>query len=157
MIVPPTRRTVARLALVLLGLALLATGALALVAGVAPKHWPGILAWFAGAIVVHDALIAPAVFLVTLLLRRVGARLPAAVVAIVQGALVIGGIVSLVVVPEIIKRSIGTLSSSILPLDYGVNLAVFLGVLAAVTAIVAVGYARLFASRQKVRPSADQH
>lgn len=145
-----------RIALLLVGLGLLGLGGIVLLQEVNPKRYIGILTWFVGALVIHDGIIAPAVFGVTLLSRRLQHRVPAIVIAIVQGALVIGGLVTLIVVPEILKKSIGTLSSSILPQDYALHLGVFLVVLAALTAIAIAAYRRMFARRQKLRSSADQ-
>jgi hypothetical protein len=145
-----------RIALILLGLALLGLGGVVLLQEVNPKRYVGILTWFVGALIIHDAIIAPSVFLISLLSRRAGARVPAVVIAIIQGALVVGGIVILLVVPEIIKKSIGTLSSSILPQNYALNLAVFLVVLVGLTAAAILFYRRVFASRQKLRSSSDQ-
>jgi hypothetical protein len=145
-----------RIALLLLGLGLLGLGGIVLLQEVNPKRYVGILTWFAGALIIHDGIIAPAVFGVTLLSRRLQERVPAAVIALVQGALVVGGLVTLIVVPEILKKSIGTLSSSILPQDYALHLGVFLVVLAALTAIAIAGYRWMFARRQKLRSPADQ-
>jgi len=143
-----------RVALILLGLALLVVGAIVLLNDVSPKRYLGILLWFAGALIVHDGIIAPLVFVVSLISRRV--KLPAVVTLIIQGALVVGGIVSLLVLPEIVKKSLGTLSSSILPQDYGLNLAVFWLVLVVLTALAVAFYWALFAKRQKLRSPADQ-
>jgi hypothetical protein len=145
-----------RIALLLLGLSLLGLGGIVLLQEVNPKRYIGILTWFVGALIIHDGIIAPAVFGVTLLSRRLQDRVPAIVIAIVQGALVIGGLVTLIVVPEILKKSIGTLSSSILPQDYALHLGAFFVVLAALTAIAITAYRRMFARRQKLRSSADQ-
>jgi hypothetical protein len=78
------------------------------------------------------------------------------IIAIVEGALVIAGVVTLLFVPEILKKAIGTNSSSILPQNYGLHLVVFYGVMAILVAAAVVFYARLFASRQKLRHPADQ-
>ena len=51
------------------------------------------------------------------------------VLGIVQGALVVGGLVTILVAPEIVKRWIGTANPSILPLDYLNNLLGFYAVL----------------------------
>ncbi len=145
-----------RVGLVLLGLALLGLGGVVLLHEVNPKRYVGILAWLVGALIVHDGIIAPVVLVVTLVMRRKLARVPAVVVAIIQGALVVGGIVTIIVVPEIMKKAIGTLSSSILPQNYALHLVLFSAVLIVLT-VAAVGiYVRMFARRQKLRPPADQ-
>jgi hypothetical protein len=153
---PSTAIRAWRIGLVVFGLALLAISLVVFANDVNPKRYFGVLTWFAGAIILHDGLLAPIVFGVSLLFRRLGTRVSPVIIAIVQGAIVVGGIVGLLFIPEVLKKSIGTLSTSILPLNYALNLVIFYGVLAVVTVAVIVGYAKLFASRQKLRPSADQ-
>ena len=145
-----------RIALILLGLTLLGIAVIVLFQEVNPKRYIGILTWFVGALVIHDGIIAPAVFGVTLVARRAQRRVPAVVIAIIEGALVIGGIITLIVVPEILKKSIGTLSSSILPQNYALHLGVFYVVLVVLTALAIGIYLRLFARRQKLLPPDDQ-
>jgi hypothetical protein len=145
-----------RIGLILFGLALLAVGAYVVSDEVNPKRYIGILTWLVAALIIHDGIIAPGVFVLSLFFRRLQATVPPFVIAVVQGALVIGGIVTLIVVPEIIKKWIGTLSSSILPQNYALHLGVFYVVLALLV-VGAVGvYVRLFARRQKLRPPVDQ-
>jgi hypothetical protein len=145
-----------RLGLVLFGLALLGLGGLVLLQEVNPKRYIGILTWFAGALIIHDGIIAPVVFGTSLIMRKVGSRVPPVVIAIVQGAIVIGGIITLIVVPEILKKWVGTLSTSILPQNYLLNLVLFYGALGAVTVVVLGGYLKMFARRQKLRSSSVQ-
>ena len=154
----PVKHTVRnwRIGLILFGLALLATGAYVLTDEVNPKRYIGILTWFIGALILHDGIIAPAVFGLTLIFRRMQGRVPAVVIAIIQGALVIGGIITLIVVPEILKKWIGTLSSSILPQNYALHLGLFYVALFALTAVAIGIYVRLFARRQKLLPPTDQ-
>jgi len=115
-----------------------------------------VIIWLIAALIVHDGIIAPAVFVISLVARRLSARVPAIVIAIVEGALVIVGIVTLLFLPEVLKKAIGTNSSSILPQNYGVNLVVFYAVMVVLTAVAIAFYVRLFARRQKLRPPADQ-
>ncbi|HEY4267931.1 MAG TPA: hypothetical protein VGM94_07060 [Galbitalea sp.] len=142
-----------QLGLILFGIALLGIGVFVLFQEVNPKRYIGILTWLVAALVIHDGIIAPAVFAVSLASRKLGRRVPQVIIAIVQGALVIGGVVTLIVVPEILKKSIGTLSSSILPQNYLLNLFLFYGVLVIATAAIVVGYYRRFARRANVRSS----
>ena len=144
-----------RVALVVLGLGLLLLGGVVLLNDVAPKRYLGIVAWFIGAIVIHDGIIAPAVFGVSVLMRRAGRRIPLPVILIVQGAIVVGAIMALLVFPEIAKKAIGSANPSILPLDYTGNLIGFYAVLALLTA-VAIGIYLAVARRQKARPSKSQ-
>ncbi len=145
-----------QIGLLALGAALLVLGGIVLLDQVSPRRYVGILSWFAGAIIAHDLIIAPIVFSVGVLMRRAGRRIPVAVLAIVQGAIVVGAIMALIVFPEIYKKSVGTNNPTLVPLDYGINLAVFYAVLLVVTAIAVTIYLRVFASRQKVRTSSSQ-
>jgi len=145
-----------RIVLVLFGLALMAIGAYVAWIEVNHNQYARVIEWLIGALIVHYGIIAPGVFLATLLGRRLGGRIPAAVIALVSGALVVGGIVALLFLPEVIKKAIGTASSSILPQDYALHLGVFLVVLALLTAAAIAFYARVFARRQNLRSPADQ-
>ena len=141
-------------ALVVFGIALLGLGGVVLLMEVNPARYGGILAWFAGALILHDGVAALAVFGVSLAMRRAGTRIPVAVIAIVQGALVIAAIVTALVVPEILKSGIGTANPTILPLDYGLHLVLFYAGLAVVTAAAVAAYA-VVARRQKLRPASS--
>lgn len=145
-----------RIGLVVVGLGLLGIGGLVLLDSVNPTRYVGILAWMAGAIIVHDGIIAPIVFVVALGMRRAGKKIPSAVIAILQGAIVLGAIVGLIVLPEVIKKSLGTANPTVLPLDYGFNLIVFYAIIAVVTAVVIAAYLAMAARRQKER-SASIH
>ena len=133
--------------LVAVGLLLLALGGLVLVLDVGPSEFVGIAIWFAGAIILHDGILAPVVFVVSLMLRRAGKRIPLGALLIVQGAVVVGAMTALLVVPEQLKQAIGTANPTILPLNYGVNLVVFGVVLIAVTVLAVVVYLRRVRAR----------
>lgn len=123
-----------RVTLVVVGVALVAAGAYFLLAGVPPGTYLAIVAWFAGALVVHDGIIAPVVFGLSLLLRRAGTRIPWAVLAIVQAALVVAAVFAAVVIPAALKKGIGTANPTLLPLEYSRNLLLFYAVLVVLTA-----------------------
>ena len=142
-------------ALVVFGIAFLGLGGVVLLMEVNPARYVGILTWFVGALILHDGVAALAVFGVSIAMRRAGTRLPVAVIAILQGALVIAAIVTAIVVPEILKSGLGTANPTILPLDYGLNLVLFYAGLAAVTAAAIAGYWAV-ARRQKLRPASSQ-
>ncbi|MBC7725980.1 MAG: hypothetical protein H7146_14755 [Burkholderiaceae bacterium] len=145
-----TRRIRAwRIGLLSVGLALLVVGGLVLLADVAPRDYLGILSWMVGAIVLHDGVLALGVFAGNLVLRRAGRIIPWGVIAILQCAIVTGGIVALIVVPEIIKKAIGTTNPTVLPLDYGLNLAVFYAGLALATAVAIVLHLRVTRARRR--------
>jgi hypothetical protein len=145
-----------QIGLILFGMAFLGLGGIVLLNDVAFSKYPGIIAWFIGAILVHDGIAAMVVFGVSVLMRRTSRVIPLAVIAIVQGALVIAAIVTALVVPEILKQAIGSANPTILPLDYTLNLGLFYAGLAVATVAALLGYAVL-ARRQKDRPSISQH
>ena len=120
--------------LVAVGVVLLGIGGVVLLNDVSPSRYLGIAVWFLGALVIHDGIAAMAVFGVSIVMRRSGRRIPLPVIAIIQGALVVAAIVTALVVPEILKKSIGTANPTILPLEYGLNLALFYAGLAVATA-----------------------
>lgn len=144
-----------QIGLLAFGVILVLVGVLVLLYLVAPAKYGGILVWFAGALILHDGIIAPVVFGISVLMRKAGTRIPLAVLAIIQGAIVVGAVIALIVFPEIVKKSIGS-NPTVLPLDYAPNLVVFYGVLVVLTAAVVAVYLRVFARRQKLRPSSSQ-
>ncbi|MEP6478387.1 MAG: hypothetical protein ABJB03_03265 [Rhodoglobus sp.] len=137
-----------RIALVLLGLVLLSIGGITLLDQVPPARYPGIALWLLGALILHDGIGAMAVFGVSVLARR-AQRIPLPVVLIVQGAAAIVVIVVVLVLPEIVKRAIGTANPSILPLDYIVNLALFCAGVVTAAGVAIVAY--LLVTRRSAR------
>lgn len=132
-----------RIVLVGLGLLLLGVGAVTLLNDVNPKRYLGIAVWFVGALVLHDGIAAFVIFGINVVSRKLGGRLrvPLPALLIVQGAIVLAAIMTLIVVPAALKKSIGTANPTLLPLDYGTHLLVFYGVLAVVTALALGVYA----------------
>ncbi|MBN0048198.1 hypothetical protein JS756_29630 [Streptomyces actuosus] len=88
----------------------------------------GVLVWLGGAVVLHDALIAPLVLLIGLLLVRGGVRGP------VRGALVVAGALTVVALPVLLRPG-PRANSSVLPLDYLRNWLVALVAVAMVTVL----------------------
>jgi len=93
---------------------------------------PDVLVWLAGAVALHDAVVAPVVLLTGLLLVRGGAR------GSVRGGLLVAGALTVVALPVLLRPG-RTANPSVLPLDYPRNWLLALGVVAAVTALWAVG------------------
>src|SRR5262245_10595335 len=93
------------------GLALMGVGA-SLLLDVA--RLTGVLLWLGGALVLHDALIAPLVLLIGLVLVRGGVRGP------VRGALLVAGALTAVALPVLLRPGTPA-NSSVLPLDYPRN------------------------------------
>ena len=147
-----TRRV--QIVLVVVGVALLAIGGITLLNDVNPKRYIGLASWLIGALIIHDGIIAPTVFVIILFFRRANKRIPVIFLLIVQGAIVIGSIIALLVVPEILKKAIGAANPTLLPLDYSTNLVVFLIGLAILTGIALGAYAAL--SRAKARSPLTQ-
>ena len=147
-----TRRV--QIVLIVVGVALLAVGGITLLNDVNPKRYLGIATWLIGALIIHDGIIAPTVFAIVLVFRRANKKIPVVFLLIVQGAIVIGSIIALLVVPEILKKGIGAANRTLLPLDYSTNLVVFLIGLAILTGIALGVYAAL--SRAKARSPLTQ-
>ncbi|WP_282695304.1 hypothetical protein [Streptomyces sp. CC208A] len=116
--------SVPRLVLGGLGLALIGLGAWLVATEPEPL---GVLLWLAGALVLHDGILAPLVFAVGLLL--VGRRLR----GVLRGALLVAGSVILVTLPLLVRPGEPPHPSA-LPLPYGRNLAIVLAAVAVVTA-----------------------
>ena len=133
---PSTPIRVARVVLVALGVVLLAVGAGALVAGVPARQWLGILLWMGGAVVLHDAIFGPLVLIGTRILRRIGARVSWAQVAVVQVALVVGAALTLVAFPGIRAQAIGNSNPTVLVFPYAVHLGLVWAAIGVVTAAV---------------------
>jgi hypothetical protein len=135
---PAVRRW--RIGLIVLGVAILLLSGYILLTTVKPTRYIGIVEWFVAAIIIHDALIAPIVFVAGVIMRRMGRRIPLAVLAIVQGGLVIGAVFTIVLVPEILAQRYAHLFETLLPFDYVRNLGVlWIGTLV-LTAAAVVAY-----------------
>ena len=135
---------VARGVLIAAGAVLIGAGFGLVAAGVPAGLWPGIALWLAGALVLHDAVLAPLLLVGNRLLRRAGGgALPWGAVAVVQGALIVGGAVTLLAFPALRAQAIGARNPSVLPFDYGAHLAVAWALVGAVVvAAVIVGRVR---------------
>ncbi|MFO7690940.1 MAG: hypothetical protein R6W83_10385 [Cryobacterium sp.] len=152
---PSRRMRYSRRVLMALGIVLLAWGSYVMVDTVNVTRISGLALWTIAAIIIHDAIIGPALFVVGLLLRRGGQKLPGTVIAVVQGTLVVGSIMTLIVLPIFVAQNHIPLNPSILPLNYALNLAVFwLALIAAGTALSVALYLR--AKRANDRPSSSQ-
>ncbi|MFD4370159.1 hypothetical protein [Streptomyces sp. NPDC058486] len=109
-----------------LGLVLIGVGAWRVAAQPDPL---GVLVWLAGAIVLHDGIIAPLVLAVGLLLVGRSER------GVLRGALVVAGSLTLVTLPLLVRPGEPP-NPSALPLPYGRNLAIVLAAVAVVAAAV---------------------
>ncbi|WP_227497188.1 hypothetical protein [Planctomonas psychrotolerans] len=126
----------ARVVLLVVGVLTLAWGGYVLLDTQRPDQVVGVLVWIVAAIVVHDGILAPLVLAASVVLRRSGRRLPGVVLAILQGAVVVGVIFTLVVVPEIYAKTLGPANPTVLPGDYAFRLGMLWLVLALLTALL---------------------
>ncbi|MFI8420842.1 hypothetical protein [Streptomyces sp. NPDC085479] len=122
-----------------LGIALVGVGARLVAAEPDPA---GVLLWLAGALVLHDGILAPLVLAVGLLLAGRADR------GALRGALMAAGSLVLITLPLLLRPGAPP-NPSALPLPYGRNLALVLAVVAAVAA------ARILVRRWRARPQRD--
>jgi hypothetical protein len=150
-----TRRILAaRVALIAVGVLGLAAGAVTLLETQRIDQVVGVAVFLLLAILVHDAILSPVVFVAGLLIRRAGRRLPAGALVIVQAGVVVMAVMTLVVAPGIRARALGNENPTILVADHAPRLALMWVATAVATGVIAWLYART--SRQKDRPSATQ-
>ncbi|MEV7375285.1 hypothetical protein AB0O51_30895 [Streptomyces sp. NPDC090301] len=109
-----------------LGIALIGIGAWRVATQADPV---GVVVWLAGAVVLHDGLIAPLVLAVGLLLVGRAER------GVLRGALIVAGSLTLVTLPLLVRPGEPP-NPSALPLPYGRNLVIVLAAVATVAAAV---------------------
>ena len=143
-----------RVALIAVGVAGLVLGARTLLDTQRVDQVVGVAVFLLVAILVHDAILSPVVFVAGLLIRRAGRRVPPGAVVIVQAGVVVMAVMTLVVVPEIRARALGNDNPTILIADYAPRLALMWVATAVATAVVAALYART--RREKDRPPVTQ-
>ncbi|MCU1528442.1 MAG: hypothetical protein JWP75_2205 [Frondihabitans sp.] len=144
-----------RIVLVSVGGLGIVLGAWVLQDTVSTKQIWGLLTWLIFAVIIHDGIIAPVVVGVSIGMRRAGRRIPPAVLAIVQGAVLVGSVFTLVVVPEIIRKAKIPKNYTVLPFDYAARLAILWAVILMLTTLVVLVYLRA-TRRQKTRSSTRQ-
>ncbi|WP_036285309.1 hypothetical protein [Microbacterium luticocti] len=126
----------ARIALGVAGLGLAGFGVvtLAQTLALASLIWVGV--WLAGAVVVHDGVLVPAVSLLRARLRRRGRRWPRAATAVIELGAMVTGVLVLFVVPELIAQARGNPNPTILQGDYALRLLVAVLLIAAAALVV---------------------
>ena len=102
--------------------------------------------WAVAALVLHDAVLSPLVVGLGTALRRVPARAR----TYVQGALITGGMVTVIAVPLMYRAGTQPRAEAILNQDYGTNL---ITLLAGIAAVALLGYLRRVVQPQR-KPSA---
>jgi hypothetical protein len=117
-----------RVALIAAGALLLTFGALRLVTNLDRSDLITLAAWMVVAVVLHDLVIAPVTVGTGVLLTRVPARAR----RYVQGSLIVGALITVIAIPLIARRDTLPMVKAILLRDYGINLALLLGLTAGV-------------------------
>lgn len=116
------------------GAVLIGIGVVGMLANAATTHPLGWLAWFAGAAIVHDAVVAPLVLATALLVGR----LPDPWRRVTRTALVPAVAVTAVAMPMVLGLGRRADVPSRLPLAYGTNLAAILAAIGLAAAAAAV-------------------
>ena len=129
---------VARAVLGGIGVVVLLVGAWKVLHAVHPENYLWLALWLAAAVVLHDGVLDPLLVLLRAASHRGLRRLPDAAVSVVKAGFVLGGLLVLVVVPEIYAQHLGPLNPTILPGDYARRLVASLVVIAVFTTIAAV-------------------
>ena len=140
----PVSPAMARVRLTLFGVGVLGLllGAYFLVTKQNPMQIVGVAVWLLGAIILHDAILSPIVLGVSVLVRRSGRNVSRVVLVIIQGAVIVGAILTLLVVPEIYAKTLMPANDTVLPFDYALRLgAMWLGLIV-VTAVICALYLR---------------
>jgi hypothetical protein len=109
--------------------------------------------WLGAALVLHDGILS---WLVVGSGWRLARFVPGRARAYLQGALITGGLVTLVALPLIYRRGRSQPGQALLERNYLANLLVILGCIAAGTAAAYLARVRRDARVVKVRPPADQ-
>jgi len=117
-----------RYALVAAGVLLLVYGGARMVAEV-PEALPGLALWMIGIVLIHDGLLAPLVVGIGWLLARAA---PPRARRYLQAALIVGGLITIITIPLIVREGTQPPAKALLLQNYGANLAILLALVAAV-------------------------
>jgi hypothetical protein len=125
------------------GLALTGFGAWSLL-GVTPAvELLALVAWLVAVVIIHDGVLVPAVSVIRVRWRRL--RLARAVTAVAQCGFVVGGILTLFVVPETWAQGRKPANPTLLVGDYALRLVIVwavIGLIVLVTALIAARRSR---------------
>lgn len=116
------------------GVLMLAFGVFRLGTEVPVPHLLGVALWLGAALVIHDAVLSPGVIGVGRLLRRIPPRAR----TYVQGALIAGGMVTVVAIPLIYRADSQPDAKALLEQDFGANLALLLALVGVVALLAYV-------------------
>ena len=123
----------------ILGVAIFAFGLFGLLSNATqtlPGDW---LAWVVSAVLVHDVIVAPVVIAGGFLLARV---VPASARGGLQATLAVCAVVALVSVPVVLAKGRAADNPSLLPHDYGRNLAIVLALIVVAGLLITLARAR---------------
>lgn len=123
------------MAVLAIGAGLSAYGGYLLLGGASGPPLSSALTWFAGGVIVHDALLVPLTLLVGVALLRV---VPGPYRRVVQGALVLSALLTLALLPLLSGRGRTPANPSQQPLPYTRNLLLVLLAVWVVTAVLAL-------------------
>jgi hypothetical protein len=121
-----------RIALGLAGGLLLTFGVFRLVTELDAGDLFALVLWLAAAVALHDGLIAPITAGTGVVLTRVPPRAR----RYLQGALIVGGLITVIGIPLIARRGTQPESKAILLRDYAANLSLLLGMTVAVALVL---------------------
>ncbi|MEO7352637.1 MAG: hypothetical protein ABIR34_05075 [Marmoricola sp.] len=121
-----------RIALGLAGGLLLSFGVFRLVTELDPSDLFVLVVWLAAAVALHDGLIAPIIVGTGVALTGVPPRAR----RYLQGALLVGALITVVAIPLIGRQGTQPASKAILLRDYAANLSLLLGMTAAVALVL---------------------
>lgn len=139
-----------RYGLVAAGILVLLYGAWHLVAEL-PGNLPDLALWMVGIVVIHDGLLSPLIVALGWILAR---TVPPRGRRYLQAALITGGLITIVAIPLIHRQGTQPVSKALLLQNYGGNLAILLGLVAAANVIayaLAVARDRRTAARLEPR------
>jgi hypothetical protein len=116
-----------RIALGAAGIALGLFGIVRLLTEIDIPNLVQLLIWLVAALVLHDGILSP----LLLAVGSVLARMPARARGVLQGALVIGGLVTVIALPMVHRAYSQPASKAILQQDFTANLGILLALVAA--------------------------
>ena len=135
-----------------LGILVILFGALRILHDHTQTHPIGLAKWLIGAIVVHDAVLAPITVGVGWLVAKV---VRGRAQAFVQAALAVAGVTTLVALPLIYRHGKSAPGTTLLRRAYGLNLLILFGVIA-VGAVLAYALQARLTSLKASRPSSTK-
>jgi hypothetical protein len=127
----------ARGLLIAAGLGLAGYGAVLLLTTLSPWQLVALALWLAAVVVVHDGLLAPLTSALRVRWWRGAPQRPPLVTAIAQVGFVVGGVLTLFVVPELWAQGRGSANPTILVGDYAIRLLVVWAVIALAVLVAA--------------------